>query len=264
LGILVVFWLLRREFASVRDGIVYGALIGVGFNWFESALYVAQGYEETGVAPYGFQLGARYALFGLGGHAMFSAIFGAFVGLATHMRRRWLRIIAPIAGLLLAIAAHMLNDALPLIATLASVASGAKPPAREPLPDLGFLQAFLSGSLIQLTIFLPFIAVVAVVLWRTVVWERRVIREELVNEVGRAVTEDEYRDVVGDKLMRTRRINRLRPMFSAALVNAQHELAFRKRRVKIAKQDVERDALVARWRQHIARVRASASGADAL
>jgi RsiW-degrading membrane proteinase PrsW (M82 family) len=43
----------------MRDHIVYGMLVGVGFNWFESALYVAQGYAECGVAPYGAQLGSR-------------------------------------------------------------------------------------------------------------------------------------------------------------------------------------------------------------
>jgi protease PrsW len=67
LGVLLIFWLLRAEFDNMRDGIVYGALVGVGFNWFEVALYVAQGYAENGVAPYGSQLGSRYALFGLGG-----------------------------------------------------------------------------------------------------------------------------------------------------------------------------------------------------
>ena len=45
--------LLRAEFDNMRDGIVYGALVGLGFNWFEAALYVAQGYAENGVAPYG-------------------------------------------------------------------------------------------------------------------------------------------------------------------------------------------------------------------
>ena len=65
---------------------------GVGFNWFEAALYVAQGYAEHGVAPFGLQLGVRYALFGLGGHAMFTAHLRRFLGLALQTRRRWLRI----------------------------------------------------------------------------------------------------------------------------------------------------------------------------
>jgi RsiW-degrading membrane proteinase PrsW (M82 family) len=30
-----------------RDGIVYAALGGLGFNWFEAALYVAQGFAAA-------------------------------------------------------------------------------------------------------------------------------------------------------------------------------------------------------------------------
>ena len=85
-GVLVIFRLLRAEFHTVRDGIVYGALVGVGFNWFEAALYVAQGYAETGAPPYGLQLGSRYALLGLGGHAMSTGIFGAFLGIAMQRK----------------------------------------------------------------------------------------------------------------------------------------------------------------------------------
>src|SRR5262245_12038708 len=82
LGVLLLFWLLRAEFDNMRDGLIYGALVGLGFTWFEAALYVANVYAKFGVAAYGLQLGARYALFGLGGHAMFTALFGASLGLA--------------------------------------------------------------------------------------------------------------------------------------------------------------------------------------
>src|SRR6266550_4313965 len=46
MGVLLIFWLLRPEFDNMRDGIVYGALVGIGFNWYEAALYVAQGYAD--------------------------------------------------------------------------------------------------------------------------------------------------------------------------------------------------------------------------
>jgi hypothetical protein len=59
---------------------------------------------------------------------MFTGIFGASLGLAIQTRRRWLRILAPITRLILAIAAHMFNDALPLLATRAGVATGEPPP----------------------------------------------------------------------------------------------------------------------------------------
>src|SRR6478736_2278513 len=73
LGVLLLFWLLRAEFDNMRDGLIYGALVGLGFTCFEAALYVANVYAKFGVAAYGLQLGARHALFGLGGHAMFTA-----------------------------------------------------------------------------------------------------------------------------------------------------------------------------------------------
>jgi hypothetical protein len=69
------------------------------------------------------------------------------------------------------------------------------------------------------------------------------------------VSADEYRDIVGDRLFRTRRIDRLQPRVSAALVNAQHELAFRKRRVRDAGENAEHDPLIAGWREEIGRLR---------
>jgi hypothetical protein len=50
----------------------------------------------------------------------------------------------------------------------------------------------------------------------------------------------------------------MHPRESAALVNAQHELAFRKRRVKDEGGDPERDGLVAGWREDIRRLRLTA------
>jgi len=254
-GVLALFWLLRAEFDNMRDGIVYGALVGLGFNWFEAPIYVAQGYAETGIAPWGMQLGWRYALFGLGSHALFTALFGASLGLALQTRRRWLKVLAPVGGLLLAIAAHAVNNALPLLFALAAAAGGEPPPQDDPnAPGLGFVQAFLYGSLFELTIFLPFVAILAVALWRSGVWERRVIREELAHEVGRTVSRDEYGEIVGDRMLRTRRIDPVRPRASGARVNAQHELAFRKRRVRDRGGDPELDRLVARWREEIRRL----------
>src|SRR5262245_1367379 len=67
-GVALIFWMLRDEFDGMRDGFVYGALVGVGFNWFEAPLYIMQGYLRDGIAPYSLQLGVRYGLLGLGGH----------------------------------------------------------------------------------------------------------------------------------------------------------------------------------------------------
>ena len=118
IGVLLLFFLLRAEFDNMRDGFIYGAVIGTGFNWLEAPMYVAQGYAQFGDAPWELQLGGRFALFGLAGHALYSGLFGAFVGLARQTRHRLVRYVAPMVGLLLAMAAHAANNLLPLVATL--------------------------------------------------------------------------------------------------------------------------------------------------
>jgi len=256
LGVVLIFWLLRAEFDNMRDGLVYGAVVGLGFNWVEAALYVAQGYVQSGVPPYGQELGGRYALLGLGGHTLFTALFGAGLGLALQTKRTWLRVLAPIVGITLAIAAHMLNNALPLLAALAGAAAGEPPSGLEPPgADVGFLGAFLGGTLFQLVVFLPFLLVAGFALWRSGLWERRVIREELADEVGHAVTPGEYQDIARDRIFRTRRISGMQRRTSSALVNAQHELAFRKRRVRNEGKDPARDRLANHWRGEILRLR---------
>ena len=57
-------------------------------------------------------------------------------------------------------------------------------------------------------------------------------------------------------MFRTRRIDPALPRQSAALVNAQHELAFRKRRVRDEGRDPDADRLVGGWRNEIRRLRA--------
>ena len=234
LGVLLIFWLLRAEFDNMRDGIVYGGLVGLGFNWFEAALYVAQGYAEYGTPPYGAQLGARYALFGFGGHALFTGLFGAFLGLGLQSRHTWVRYLAPPTGLVLAIAAHMLNNALPLFLALAGAAEGEPPPGHEPPPDVSFLQAFWGGTLLHLTLHLPFLLIMAVAVWRSGVWERRVIREELADETAPMAQSrrPNIRTLLPIASFERGAFRCMRPRASAALVNAQNELAFRKRRLK--------------------------------
>lgn len=255
LGVLALFFLMRAEFDNVRDGFVYGALVGLGFTWFEAPLYVSQNFAQFGFAPWGLQFGARYALFGMSSHAMFTGLFGAFLGLARQTDTRWVRWTAPLAGLFLAIASHATNNVLGLLATWAETRAGNAPP-QEPIapPDVGLVQAWLTASLANLVVFLPFVLLLWFMIWRSGIHERQVIVEELAEEVGGPVSGEDYAAILADRTFRTRRIDRLDPKRSAALVNAQHELAFRKRRVRDRGGDVAADPLVLGWRSEIERL----------
>ncbi len=256
LGVLLLFFLLRSEYDNMRDGFIYGAVVGAGFNWLEAPLYVAQGYAEYGDAPWELQLGARFALFGMAGHALYSGLFGAFLGLARQTRRWFVRYSAPLVGLLLAISAHALNNILPMVVTLAKVAAGESPPTEATAPpDVGLLEAWISVSLMNLIVFLPFVVLTLFLLWRSGRWERKVIQEELANELADTVTPEEYEGIKHDGVFRTRRIAAVDRRRSAALVNAQHELAFRKRRVYDRGGNPEADPVVMSWREEIRRLR---------
>ena len=251
-GIVLLFWLVRGEFDNLRDGFIYGALVGAGFNWFESALYVQQNFAQFGTAPYGFQLGMRYAWLGLAGHAMFSGIFGASLGLARMGRRKWWRWLIPLGGYLLAILGHTWNNALPLLMALAAAQSGEAPPTEAQVPpDMGLLAAMTAASVSNLVIFLPFALLLVWIIRRSGRWERDVIREELADEVGRSLTPGEFEAVDQDRTFRTRRIDARNREASTALVIAQNELAFRKRRLKDRGFNPEGDPVVARHRAEI-------------
>ncbi len=255
-GIVALFWLLRGEFDNVRDGFIYGALVGAGFNWFESALYVQQNFVQFGVASYGFQIGARYAWLGLAGHALFSGIFGAGLGVARATSRRWLRIAAPPVGFVMAILGHAWNNSLPLFFALAAAKAGEAAPTESVMPPaMGLWESLRMASLSNLVVFLPFALLLAAILYRSGLAERRVIVEELADEVGRSVTPAEFSAIRSDRLLRTRRIDGRAPRVSAALVDAQNELAFRKRRLRDRGFDPALDAVAAQRREQIAALR---------
>ncbi|MDQ5825895.1 MAG: PrsW family intramembrane metalloprotease [Chloroflexota bacterium] len=113
--LVVLFFAYRREFDNVLDGIVYGAMVGLGFAMVENVLYLQSIAFEAGG---GADLGAMFTLwilragvFGLN-HSMFTALMGAALGLARSLKSGWLKGLVPVLGLLAAITFHALHNGL--------------------------------------------------------------------------------------------------------------------------------------------------------
>ena len=87
---MVLLLLVRRhrDFAGVRDGIVYGGLIGIGFVFTENLLYFMFAILQGGEARLVRSVYLRGLLAG-GDHAVFTATIGAGIGwaVATTSRR---------------------------------------------------------------------------------------------------------------------------------------------------------------------------------
>ena len=102
-ALLVIWWWMRDEFDGVLDGIVYGAIVGLGFNFMESLEYISSGG--------GGQFFLRQMLGLFLGHSTYTALIGAGLGVARQLPDRRGRIMVIASGFLAAIGAHFLWDA---------------------------------------------------------------------------------------------------------------------------------------------------------
>ena len=107
-AILVLLRRFREEFDNVLDGLVYGALIGLGFAMTENILYFGAAYIEGGIRGLGELFVVRSVINGFG-HALYTGTFGAAVGWARgrYGARRG-RVAVPAVGFALAVVQHML------------------------------------------------------------------------------------------------------------------------------------------------------------
>src|ERR671921_1490625 len=107
IAVLAVLIFARDEIDSTLDGLVYGALVGVGFAMTENILYFGQAYLEGGLGEFGTLVLGRAVLGGLG-HPAYTAITGAAIGWARGRYGRGIaRVIVPILGWAPAVALHV-------------------------------------------------------------------------------------------------------------------------------------------------------------
>ncbi len=100
-----LFWFYRREFNGVIDGIVYAALVGLGFAMTENVLYYGRGAAEEGVVGAVFTFVVR-GLMSPFAHPIFTAMTGIGLGIAATTPSRAVRAVAPLAGLAAAMVLH--------------------------------------------------------------------------------------------------------------------------------------------------------------
>jgi RsiW-degrading membrane proteinase PrsW (M82 family) len=104
-AILFIFFFFKKdEFDGVIDGIVYGALVALGFAMTENVLY----YGKAAMGG-GGQLTATIFIRGFlapFSHPLFTSMTGIGLGLARQSRNIAIKVIAPVLGLLTAIFMH--------------------------------------------------------------------------------------------------------------------------------------------------------------
>jgi RsiW-degrading membrane proteinase PrsW (M82 family) len=115
-AVVLLFLVMRNDFDDVVDGIVYGAAVGLGFNFMETITYMTNLYaifqpEGIGGIAAGFQWYARQVLGLFFGHATYTAFIGAGLGIARQLPSVKQKVFVIVSGFLVAIAAHFSWDA---------------------------------------------------------------------------------------------------------------------------------------------------------
>ncbi len=160
LAVAVVFLMFRKEFDSILDGIIYGGIVGLGFSAIENTLYIYRnGYLEGGWEGLFALVIVRVILVGWM-HAFFTAFVGIGFAIARLNKNMFIKIIAPLAGLGVAIFTHAFHN------TIGNFFSG-----------LGSLGVVLFFDGIGYTLMFGFI------IWM-IVHERNVVKRQLVEEIS--------------------------------------------------------------------------------
>ena len=109
-AILLLFLFRRRDFRGIIDGVVYAGFTATGFAFTENILYIGRsvldgrsngmGIEETVATFILREVMSPFA------HPLFTSMTGVGFGIAAMTRKRWLKILAPIGGWVLAMCMH--------------------------------------------------------------------------------------------------------------------------------------------------------------
>ena len=107
--LLFIFFVFRREFDGLLDGLIYGALVGFGFAMTENFLYIFGAGASAGLPAEALVFFLRTIVFGMM-HALWSSMFGIGLGIARYARSRTACVLAPCGGLLLGILMHGVHN----------------------------------------------------------------------------------------------------------------------------------------------------------
>ena len=105
LALFILFFWKKDEFDNVIDGIVYAAMVGLGFAMVENFIYYGGALAEGG-APGALVTFIIRGVFGPFGHPIYTSMTGIGLGLSRQSSNTFVKFAAPVLGLMVAIMLH--------------------------------------------------------------------------------------------------------------------------------------------------------------
>jgi RsiW-degrading membrane proteinase PrsW (M82 family) len=181
LALLILFLWKKDEFDGVLDGIIYAAMVGLGFAMVENFGYYASLFAQGGVAGSLMVFVVRGVLSPFG-HPIFTAMTGMGLGLARRSNKLPVKLLAPVVGLMAAMSLH----------SLWNFTGVAVMPRLFASPD-SLVEVFLPVMLMSLVLGGPAILLVLVVAFFSLRREGQIVRRNLLPELQYGLlTQQEY------------------------------------------------------------------------
>jgi RsiW-degrading membrane proteinase PrsW (M82 family) len=170
LAVAIVFFMFRKEFDSILDGVIYGGIAGLGFAATENTIYIYRnGYLEGGWEGLVILVVIRVILVGWM-HAFFTAFTGIGFAVARLNKNVAVKIVAPVAGLVAAIFVHAFHN------TFSSL--------------IGGMGGFAVGLLVD---WIGYALMLGFIVWM-IAHEHNIVKRQLVGEVSSGlISEGQYR-----------------------------------------------------------------------
>jgi RsiW-degrading membrane proteinase PrsW (M82 family) len=170
LVLFALFFFRRDEFDGVTDGVIYAAMVGLGFAMTENVKYYGVAVAENNALGVFIVRG----IFSPFAHPLFTGMTGIGLGLAAQTVKGWVKVVAPAVGFAAAVVLHAAWNA-----------------------SARMTSAYEDGAYVLVTYFLvmmPTFFGMLLVIFLSLRREGRVLREHLRPDVLRGlITEDEYR-----------------------------------------------------------------------
>lgn len=173
LAVLAVFLMFRKEFDSVLDGIVYGAITAMGFAAIENVLYIYRnGYQDGGWEGFWTLVFIRVVLVGWM-HPFFTAFTGIGLAVARTNRNMLVKVIALPAGYTLAVLTHAFHN------TFSSLVGGGG----------GFILGLIAD-------YIGYAFMLGFIIWM-IAHERNILKRQLAEEVNSgAISQGQYNTAI--------------------------------------------------------------------
>ena len=173
LAVLAIFLMFRKEFDSILDGIVYGAITAMGFAAIENVLYIYRnGFQESGWEGFWTLVFIRVVLVGWM-HPFFTAFTGIGIAIARISRNTLVKLIAIPAGYTIAVFTHAFHN------TFSSVIGGGS----------GFILGLIAD-------YFGYAIMLGFIIWM-ILHERSILKRHLVEEVNNgAISRGQYNTAI--------------------------------------------------------------------